>query len=94
MTGAGDILDDLQMLFPRRSPDRLKERAAGPLFRGEAAVLACVDSSKRTLDEIAERSGLPLPKVSSLLLGLEMKRLVKQLPGQLLLRASKVTACR
>jgi DNA processing protein len=38
------------------------------------------------LDEIVNGNELPLHKVSATLLSLEMKRLVKQLPGQLFVR--------
>jgi DNA processing protein len=39
-----------------------------------------------SIDEIIRASGLPSSAVSVTLLGLEMKRLVKQLPGKLFVR--------
>jgi DNA processing protein len=81
VTGAGDILDDLYALFP---PSR--KTAAAPasstLTADEETVLATIDLSETPLDWIVTKSGLPMPKVASTLLALEMKRRVKQLPGQ------------
>jgi DNA processing protein len=82
VTGAHDIIDDLQSLFPetpaaRRSPE---------LSDDEKTVLAAVDTSETTLDDIVGKTLLPTPRVSTSLLALEMKRLVKQLPGQQFVR--------
>ena len=45
-------------------------------------MLSTIDISETPLDDIVTKSGLPMPKVASTLLALEMKRRVKQLPGQ------------
>jgi len=39
-----------------------------------------------SIDEVIRRSGLPSSAVSVALLSLEMKRVVKQLPGKLFVR--------
>ena len=81
ISSAADILDDLQILF--REP---RQTAATPpsatLSPEEQTILATVDIAETPLDAIVTKSGLPMPKVASTLLALEMKRLVKQLPGQ------------
>jgi DNA processing protein len=84
--GAGDILDDLQSLFPEmpQSP----KAAEVSLTDQEADVLAQIQSDETALDAIVNGCELPLPKVSAILLSLEMKRLVKQLPGQHFVRTS------
>ncbi len=81
VAGAGDILDDLYALFP---PSRKSAAASTPsaLSADEETVLATIDISETPLDWIVTKSGLPMPKVASTLLALEMKRRVKQLPGQ------------
>ena len=81
VTSAGDILDDLHALFPE---PRKTTAATSPatLSADEQAVLDAVETSETTLDDIVAKCLLPTPKVSSSLLALEMKRLVKQLPGQ------------
>lgn len=84
--GAGDILDDLQTLFPELPQSVRAQEVA--LTDQEAGVLAQVRADETGLDEIVNGSELPLHKVSATLLSLEMKRLVKQLPGQLYVRLS------
>ena len=41
---------------------------------------------ERSIDEIIRASGLPSSTVNVALFGLEMKRLVKQLPGKMFVR--------
>jgi DNA processing protein len=81
VTSATDILDDLHMLFP----EPIKTNAPtspSTLSPDEQIILGTVDTAETPLDLIVTKSGLPMPKVASTLLALEMKRLVKQLPGQ------------
>ncbi len=87
VTGAGDILDDLQMLFPESrvkapTPAETAPPAPGMLSGDEEKILAALSSIESDLDTLVGAAGLPAHKISSVLLGLEMKRLVKQLPGQ------------
>jgi DNA processing protein len=48
----------------------------------ESRILATLGLDELTLDALVSRSGLPLPTVSATLLQLEMKSLIKQLPGK------------
>jgi DNA processing protein len=86
VTSAADILDDLSSLFPER---RLPDTSTAPLPAGitqeEAAILAVMDG-EMTPETLADKSNLPLPKVSANLLTLEIKRLVRQLPGRLFVK--------
>lgn len=81
VTGAADILDDLQILF-REAPKTSTPVNIANLSTEEQSILASVDSAETPIDLIVTKSGLPMAKVASTLLALEMKRLVKQLPGQ------------
>jgi len=81
VTGASDILDDLRMLFPEPRKTTAST-APSTLSTEEQTILSTVDIAETPLDLIVTKSGLPMPKVASTLLALEMKRLVKQLPGQ------------
>lgn len=77
---ASDILDDLGLLFPE--PPELKTPALQKkLSPSETAVRDAIREEETPLDEIISKSGLPTQVVSSTLLALEMRRLVKQLPG-------------
>ena len=51
-----------------------------------AALCDALTPEESTIDEVIRRSGLPSSAVSVALLGLEMKRLVKQLPGKLFVK--------
>src|SRR5450432_4036846 len=80
---ASDILDDLQILLPETKPS--PEVAARPLpelTTEERRVYDAIESSETPIDRIATKSDLPSAVVSSALLRLELKRLVKQLPGK------------
>ena len=82
VTGAADILDELNLLLP---PERPKA-ASAELSTDEETILGTIETSETPLDSIVTKSGLPMPKVASTLLALEMKRRVKQLPGQQFVR--------
>lgn len=73
-------------LTPQGSPQvESSESAVTPraLPAAEARVLACLQSSEPTdIDTIAAQSGLTMPEVSSVLLQMELKRVVQQLPGK------------
>lgn len=80
--GAEDILDDLQILLPEKpalqsSPSRVIE-----FTDSERAVYEAITEEETPIDTIIAKSGLPPGAVSSTLLALEIKRLVKQLPGR------------
>ena len=80
---ASDILDDLQILLPEAKPS--PEAAARPLpllSEEERRIYDAIDASETPIDQIAARCDLPSAIVSSTLLRLELKRLVKQLPGK------------
>ncbi len=66
------------------------------LPEAERKVLACLrEQEPRDIDAIAADSGLELPDVSSLLLQMELKHLVRQLPGKQFVRHPlEPAACR
>jgi DNA processing protein len=52
----------------------------------EQAVLDVLDATEQPIDTVIANSGLPVATVSVALLGLEMKRMARQLPGKLFAR--------
>src|SRR6185436_16156945 len=84
--GAEDILSEFEYLFPSSN----KPRSAGEtgilpaleLSENDKKVFDALDGEECTIDEVIRKSGLPSSAVSVSLLGLEMKRVVKQLPGK------------
>ncbi len=85
--GAEDILSEFEYLFP---PSNKPPSAA---VTGQLPALELSDNEKKvydslseeslSIDEVIRNSGLPASATSVALLSLEMKRLVKQLPGKL-----------
>jgi DNA processing protein len=79
VTCASDILDDMGLLFAE-TPDLAPPRAI-QLEGIEKSVHDAIGSDEATMDTIIERCGLPSSTVSSTLLALEIKKLVRRLPG-------------
>src|SRR6478735_3702946 len=76
---ANDILDDLQILLPEKA--KLPEAAARPLpelSEDERRVYDAIRATETPIDQISATSELAAATVSSILLRLELKRLVKQ----------------
>jgi DNA processing protein len=89
---AEDILSEFEYLFPptNRSADSAGI-AAITLSENEQKVYdALNDSDELAIDEIIRASNLPASVVSVALLGLEMKKLVRQLPGKMFVRNTRV----
>jgi len=81
VSSAADILDDMHALFPvKPTPEAPATRIAN-LNPMEAAVFDALDVTEKNYDEVVARCHLTTAQVSSTLLALEMKRLIKQLPG-------------
>lgn len=82
VTCAADILDDLQILFPEVPKPTAAGLRPDLLNDEERKVYDAIGDSETPMDEVITKSGLPTAKVSSTLLTLEMKRMVKQLPAR------------
>jgi len=89
--GAEDILSEFEYLFPSSNkPPSVGETGVLPaleLSENEQKIYDALRLEDETsIDEVIRRSGLPSSAVSVGLLSLEMKRVVKQLPGKLFVR--------
>lgn len=80
--GAEDILDDLQILLPQQAQLQPTPARSIQLTGNEQTVYDAITQDETPIDILIAKSGLPAGTVSSTLLLLEMKKLVKQLPGQ------------
>jgi len=81
-----DIVDDLNLLFPvamaREAPELFPTGPLVELSETEQKVYDAIgDGEEVSIDDITTGSGLSGSEVSALLMRLEMKRLVKPLPG-------------
>ena len=88
--GAEDVLSEFEYLFPASnrppSPGETGVLPALELSENEQKVFDALSHEESSIDEVIRRSGLPSSAVSVALLGLEMKRVIKQLPGKLFVR--------
>jgi DNA processing protein len=87
---AEDILSEFEYLFPASNrPEVLKEAPDLPAFSlsaNETTLYSLIDNEEMSIDDLIRRSGLPPSAVSVTLLGLEMKRLIRQLPGKIFVK--------
>src|SRR2546427_9777133 len=83
--GAEDVLSEFEYLFPPSnrppSPGETGALPALELSENEKKVYDALSLEETPMDELIRGSGLTASTVSVALLSLEMKRLVKQLPG-------------
>jgi DNA processing protein len=90
--GAEDILSEFEYLFPPSNrPRGTSETGVLPalsLSENERMVYDTLGREETTIDEVIRQSGLPSSAVSVALLSLEMKRVIRQLPGKLFVRNS------
>jgi DNA processing protein len=85
--GVEDILSELEFLIPRESVVTPRALPAN-LSAEEEQVYAAIELDETPIDAITQATGLGSGAVSSTLLRLEMKKLVKQLPGKRFVRTS------
>jgi DNA processing protein len=87
---AEDVLSEFEYLFPPsnmpRSPAETGTLPGLTLTENEQKVFGLLSHEEISIDEVIRGSGLPSSAVTVVLLGLEMKRLVRQLPGKLFVR--------
>jgi DNA processing protein len=72
--------DVLEEIAPHLSG--VRSRARVEVTREESAVLGLLSAGHEHVDTVILRSGLPAPRVLQILLSLELKGLVEQLPGK------------
>ncbi|KAB2654679.1 MAG: DNA-protecting protein DprA [Verrucomicrobia bacterium] len=88
--GIDDILPEFEYLFPPpnrpASPAETGVLPALEIAMPEQRILSVLDHEGQTVDELIRASGLPASAANVALFALEMKRLVRQLPGRLYAR--------
>ncbi len=88
---AGDVLDELGMLFPDKDAPRLPAATERPapvaeLSDNERRIYAALGSEERQIDTLIQLTGLPSGDVLSALMNLELKHCARQLPGKRFVR--------
>ena len=88
--GAEDILSEFEYLFPPSnkppSPAETGQLPALELSENEQKVYDALIEDQISIDEVIRKSGLPASAASVALLSLEMKRIIRQLPGKVFLK--------
>ena len=81
---------EFKVRTPPAAPAPAPPRDAPPLTPAETTVLATLEpgAAETPVDLIIRRSGLPTGQVSATLFSLELKRVVRQLPGKVYVRAT------
>ena len=89
VTTVGDVIEEVQDLLTgmRRAPTTAaQEQPAAVLTPEERAVLTQVETDGSPVDALVRASGLDAGKVSAILVGLQIKRQIRLLPGGLVAR--------
>jgi len=88
-----DILSEFEYLMPPSNTEKIESSQSSSrpqtplkLSEKEEKIYSCIENEEVSIDEIVRSSGLTTASVSANLLSLEMKRLVKQLPGKYFVR--------
>lgn len=81
LTSIKDVLDWLGI------PTQEKSKGTVEVGAQEKRVLEALSSEPVHIDEICEATGLPMPELLPLLFEMEIKKLVRQLPGKFFVRA-------
>ncbi len=92
-----DIVDELQLLIPRRiekNADELKKMPDIHLSPEEASIVTSLGGGGLHVDVLSRNCGLNAARLNSLLLGLEMKRVVHILPGRFVELREGLCVCR
>jgi DNA processing protein len=88
--GAEDILSEFEYLFPpsnkAASPAETGQLPALELSENEQKVYDTLGNEEISIDEVIRKSGLPASAASVALLSLEMKRIIRQLPGKMFVK--------
>lgn len=88
--GLEDILSEFEYLFPpsnrTATADESGIQPALALSEPEQKILATLSALEQTTDDIIRATGLPASATNVALFSLEMKRLIRQLPGKLFVR--------
>jgi DNA processing protein len=88
-----DILQEFELLIPSDHAQKAAALDGLPrvqLSADEQAVVKALFEEPLDLDSLARRAQLPMPQLTAMLLGLEMKRVIRMLPGRIVALADGV----
>lgn len=102
VTSPEEVIDEVQDLFIGRSAristemrkpvkeveSREEKKPVPVLTAEERSIMAIVDDDGMPIDVVIRKTGLPAGRVNALLVSLQIKRLMKLMPGGIVMRAS------
>ena len=85
-----DILQEIAVPIKHnlRSEPQIKSKPH-PIDEEENRVYELIEDQSVPMDEIMQKTNLDIPKISAILLSLQLKRLIRQLPGRQFVRSQK-----
>lgn len=84
ITCCQDILQEMNLNFEAAN---LKEKETQPDFDGEEGkIYGCIGSQASSIDDLIEKTSFPCNRVLDYLLKLQIKKLIRQLPGKQFVR--------
>ena len=87
VTTADEVIEELQDLLPRSAGGTEKSASAAIVLSAEErAVLGCVGTEGAHVDDVVRGSGVDAGTVNATVVGLQLKRLVRLLPGGMVVR--------
>ncbi len=90
VTTSEDIIEELEPIWASLLPEREMrdedELSLPPLKEEEGKVYELLSDEPRHIDSLIRGSGFPAGRIASLLLMLQMKKLVKELPGKMFIK--------
>jgi DNA processing protein len=84
VTGASDILEHFEMLLPKSFGSEIQATQIRQvaLSADEQTVVLALEKGEMGIDQLIRETGIATASVSSLLIALELKRVVRVLPGR------------
>jgi DNA processing protein len=80
-----DILQEFEFLIPRPKPGESPDKGLfPPLNDEEKKIVQLLEEGEQNVDEVIRKTGINAGRFSVVLLGLEMKRLVRLYPGRMI----------
>jgi DNA processing protein len=77
-----DITEELEGYLPSVKTACIKNNLSSVLDKNENLVYTLLSSDPMYIDDICRESGIAFNKLANILLGMEIKKLAKQLPGK------------
>lgn len=83
-----DILEEFNLPEEQAKKDKVEKTDKSDALDGEEGrIYDLISSQSVHLDELLEKTNLDIPQISDILLKLQLRRLIKQLPGKQFVRA-------